>query len=51
MPAKKYKEIYVLSQKFNLPSATIEGRFIKAALAKSEAEVDAITKFIRAFLP
>lgn len=49
--ADKHAELYVLSQKFNLPIATIEGRFIKCALEKSQAEVDQITKFIKAFLP
>jgi hypothetical protein len=49
--ADKHDELYVLSQKLNLPVATIEGRFIKCALEKSEAEVEEIRQFINGFLP
>jgi predicted ATPase len=50
MQADKHDELYQLSQKLNLPISTIVGRFIKCALEDSGAEVDAICKFIRAFL-
>lgn len=48
--ADKHNELYELSTKLSLPLNTIEGRFIKCALEDSAAEVEAICKFIRAFL-
>ena len=48
--AEKHDELYELSRKLNLPSSTAVGRFIKCGLEDSSVEVEAICKFIRAFL-
>jgi len=48
--AGKHDELHELSRKLSLPISTIQGRFIKCALEDSSAEVEAICKFIKAFL-
>lgn len=48
--SEQHDELYLLSNKLNLPVSTIEGSFIKGALEKSKGEVETIVRFVTEFL-